>query len=69
MRSDRARIGATVRVRDGHRRPDLSGMVGTVMRAYVSSGRTALHVRPEDGRWQLFWLPELDELPDGRETG
>jgi hypothetical protein len=68
MRPEQARIGAAVKVRDSHRRPDLNGMVGTVMRTYASSGRTALHVRLEDGRWQLFWPPELDELLEMRGT-
>ena len=40
----------------------MEGMVGTIERIYRSSGRTAVHVRLADGRWQLFWLEEL-ELP------
>ena len=55
-------IGARVRVLGGRRVPHLEGMVGTIERIYRSSGRTAVHVRLADGRWQLFWLEEL-ELP------
>lgn len=56
------RTGARVRVRGGPRHPSLEGMAGTVMRTYRSSDRTALHVRLDDGRWQLFWPHELEGL-------
>jgi hypothetical protein len=62
-------VGARVRVRDGHRAPSLVRTVGTITRVYRSSGRTALHVRLDDGRWQLFWPQEV-EGPEGEpETG
>ncbi len=65
MRRREARTGVRVRVRDGARHPSFEGMSGTVMRTYRSSDRTALHVRLDDGRWQLLWPHELEDL--GRE--
>jgi hypothetical protein len=54
------RIGARVRVVDGLRVPHLLGAEGTVERVYKTSERTALHVRLDDGRWQLMWPEELE---------
>lgn len=44
----------------GRRAPHLSGIVGTIERTYRTSERTALHVRLEDGRWQLLWPREVE---------
>lgn len=62
MRSQEARVGARVRVVDGHRAPHLLGLLGTIERTYRTSERTALHVRLDDGRWQLMWPEELEAL-------
>lgn len=51
----------------GHRVPHLSGMVGTIERSYRTSEREALHVRLEDGRWQLLWPQEVE--PFGEPLG
>lgn len=65
MRPGQAWIGMWVRVHSGHRNRDLDGMIGTVMHIYgTSSGRTVLHVRLEDGRWQLLWPEEVEALTE-----
>ena len=67
MRVDVTRVGAKVKVSDDHARPDLAGQKGTVMRAYrSSSGKTALHVSLDDGRWQLLWPHEVEQLGEER---
>ncbi len=63
MRSEVIQIGARVRVADARRVPHLLGAQGTIERSYnSSSGRTALHVRLDDGRRQLLWPEELEPL-------
>ncbi len=62
VRSEEARTGVRVRVADGSRIPRLLGAEGTIERIYMSSERTALHVRLDDGRWQLMWPEELEAL-------
>lgn len=58
-----------MRVVDGHRVPHLLGLLGTIERTYRTSKRTALHVRLDDGRWQLLWPQEVEPLAEGSETG
>ena len=60
----RIQHGARVRVVEGRRVPHLLGIAGTVERSYRSRERTALHVRFDDGRWQLLWPEELEPLED-----
>ena len=63
MRPEEIQTGARVRVADDRRVPHLLGVRGTVERVYrSSSGRTALHVRLDDGRRQLLWPEELKPL-------
>lgn len=53
-----------MRVREGHERADLRGRVGTVAKTYATHDRVALHVRFDDGLWQLLW-PRDVELEEG----
>lgn len=63
MGPEEIQTGTRVRVVDGRRVPHLLGVLGTIERTYSSSsGRTALHVRLDDGRWQLLWPQELEPL-------
>lgn len=64
MREDRARIGTRVKIVGDHVRPDLAGQKGTIVRAYNSRTKTALHVRLDDGRWQLLWPHEVEPSGD-----
>ncbi len=61
MRSEEARVGAKVRVRESSAKARLRGMVGTVAKTYGPPEHRALHVRFEDGLWQLLWPAELEE--------
>ena len=53
-----------MRVREGHWKTDLAGMVGTVQRCCGGSEHAAVDVLMEDGRMELFWLPNLDVADD-----
>jgi hypothetical protein len=54
-----ARRGTVVRVRDGHWKSELRGMRGTIQACWGHSEHAMVNVRLEDGRWELFWLPNL----------
>lgn len=54
-----ARPGTVVRVREGHWKADLAGMLGTVQQCWGGSEHAAVDVLMEDGRVELFWLPNL----------
>jgi hypothetical protein len=62
MRSHEARTGITVRVKKGHWKSRFSGMRGTVQHRWGHPDHPALDVRLEDGRLQLFWFHELEEV-------
>ena len=55
-----ARRGTVVRVREGHWKTDFAGMLGTVQKCWGGSEHAAVDVLMEDGRMELFWLPNLD---------
>lgn len=59
MRFQGARAGARVRVRESSAKVELRGLVGTVAKTYGPPERRALHVRFDDGLWQLFWPDDL----------
>jgi hypothetical protein len=54
-----ARRGTVVRVKDGHWKNDFAGMRGTVQNLWGQSEHAAVDVLLEDGRSELFWLPDL----------
>ena len=54
-----ARRGTVVRVRDGHWKSEFAGMRGTVQNLWGNSEHAAVDVLLEDGRSELFWLPDL----------
>jgi hypothetical protein len=68
MRPEEVRTGAKVRVADGHRSPHLLGLLGAIEQIYRTSERTAMHVRLDDGRWQLLWPQELEQLGKDSQT-
>jgi hypothetical protein len=56
-----AQRGVRVRVGEGYRKSELRGTVGTVQQIGGNPDfATALLVRLEDGRYELFWHHELD---------
>ncbi len=64
MRSDEAHVGARVKVVEDCRKPELRGRVGTVEQMYGDRSYRALEVRLEDGRSELFWHHELEEVEE-----
>ena len=59
MQANEARRGAVVRVREGHWKSQFAGMTGTVQNCWGNSEHAAVDVLLEDGRSELFWLPDL----------
>ena len=64
MRGEQARIGARVRVGESGLRPEWRGLTGTISGRWVHPEYVALDVRMGDGRSQLFWHHELEEVPE-----
>ena len=62
MLSEDALIGMRVRVSKSLLRTDLRGLEGTITRRWGSPGFLAFDVLLEDGRTQLFWHHELEEI-------
>ena len=58
--------GTVVRVREGHRRPELEGMGGTIEQCWGSPDYLAVDVRLEDGHSELFWFHQLETVPPVR---
>ena len=59
MQADEARRGTVVRVREEHWKSQFAGMRGTVQGLWGQSEYAAVEVLLEDGRRELFWLPDL----------
>ena len=64
MQANEARRGAVVRVRDGHWKSQFSGMRGTVQHLWGNAEHAAVDVLLEDGRSELFWLPDLSVVDE-----
>jgi len=62
MRSEQARIGARVRVSESGLRSEWRGLTGTISAKWGHPDYLALDVRMQDGRRQLFWHHELEEI-------
>ena len=59
-----ARRGTLVRVKEGHWKADFAGMLGTVQKVWGQSEHAAVDVLMEDGRLELFCLPDLDVVDE-----
>lgn len=57
-----AQIGKRVRVRADHRSPSLRGLAGTIEKRWGDPNYVALDVLLDEGRSELFWHHELEEL-------
>jgi hypothetical protein len=51
-----------VRVREGHWKSPFAGMRGTVQNLWGQSEYATVDVLLEDGRFELFWLPDLADI-------
>jgi hypothetical protein len=66
MRSEEAMIGARVRVHEeSGRRSEWRGLTGSISAKWGDPEYLALDVLLEDGRTQLFWHHELEEIAEG----
>jgi len=59
---EKARVGMKVRVREDHRVSELRGTVGKVVGSYGGEELMVLGVHFPDGRYQLFWPGDLDDV-------
>jgi len=59
-----ARRGTVVRVREGHWKSQFAGMYGTIQHCWGNSEHAAVDVLLEDGRSELFWLPDLSVVEE-----
>ena len=64
MEAHEALRGTVVRVREGHWKTEFGGMLGTVQSCWGNSEHAAVDVLMEDGRLELFWLPNLDAVDE-----
>jgi hypothetical protein len=64
MTSEEALIGLQVRVREFLLRSDLRGKAGTITGRWGSPEYVALDVLLDDGRQELFWHHELEEIEE-----
>ena len=62
MLSEQAHIGKRVRIRADHRSAALRGKVGTIEERWGNPEYIALDVLLDDGRSELFWHHELEEI-------
>ena len=67
MGTDGIVTGARVLVRESCAKKLLRGLLGTVTVVYRSSRGVAVHVRVDDGRWQLFRSQDLERLELGEQ--
>ena len=58
------RPGTRVRVCLDYRKPHLQGMVGTIKKHYEGPNYTAVAVLFPDGRTELFWDHQLEEVKE-----
>ena len=65
MMSEETRIGLRVRVGESGWRSEWHGLTGTSTAKWGTPGYLALDVLLDDGRTQLFWYHELEEIAEG----
>ena len=64
LEAHEARRGTVVRLREGHWKTEFGGMLGTVQACWGNSEHAAVDVLMEDGRFELFWLLNLDTVEE-----
>jgi hypothetical protein len=65
VESKEAMIGMRVRVDEALREFELRGLLGTIRGRWGDPEYVALDVLLDDGRLQLFWHHELEEIEEG----
>ena len=64
MESNEARPGVMVRVREGYRKSEFDGMLGTVKQTFGHPDYVAVDVQLVNGGLELFWHHQLDKLDE-----
>ena len=62
LESHKVESGLTIRVRVEHIKPEYRGMLGTTLRCYGHEDFQAVDVLLDNGRVELFWHYQLDEV-------
>ena len=65
MMSEEPRIGLRVRVGESGWRSEWRGLTGTITAKWGNPDYLAFDVLLDDGRTQLFWYHELEEIAQG----
>jgi hypothetical protein len=58
-------VGKRVRVKEDHRTTTWRGQEGTIAKSWGDPTYSALDVDLDDGRSELFWHHELEEIAQG----
>ncbi len=69
IRSEEARVGARVRVRPCYRKSELWGALGTIAKVWGAPHYAVVEVRLDDGRSELLWRHELEEVREEAQQG
>jgi hypothetical protein len=69
IRSEEARVGARVRVRPCYRKSELWGALGTIAKVWGAPHYAVVEVRLDDGRSELLWRHELEDIPKEAQQG
>ena len=64
MKSEEARVGKRVRVREDHRVASLRMREGAIAKRWGNPGYAALDVLLDDGSLRLFWYHELEHADE-----
>jgi hypothetical protein len=64
LESNEAHPGLMVRVREGYRKREFDGMLGTVKQTFGNPDYVAVDVQLDNGRLELFWHHQLDKLDE-----
>jgi len=51
-------------MREGHWKVEFAGIFGTIQKCWGNSEHAAVDVLLDDGRLELFWLPDLSVVDD-----
>jgi hypothetical protein len=64
LESNEVHPGLMVRVREGYRKREFDGMLGTVKQTFGNPDYVAVDVQLDNGRLELFWHHQLDKLDE-----
>jgi hypothetical protein len=68
MKLEDVSVGSSVQVQLDYRKPHRRGAVGTVKKRYGTGEYTAFEVLFSNGKRELFWGHQLEELEEAEES-